>query len=86
MRHPGELENNGSVEDIQVQLCHELARRWSLSDVLIAKNRWGADESKSTIKAISLRVGYGRTKIENRIAWIQDCVIESCVKNVNIYP
>lgn len=86
MRCPGEPESRGSVEDVQVELCHKLAKRWSLSDRLIAEKRWGADESKATVTAISRRVGFGRTKVENRIAWIQDCVIEVCVKNVNIYP
>jgi hypothetical protein len=86
MRCPGEPDNQLPADDLQVQLCHHLAERWKLSDQIIAKRRWGADESKRSILAIARSMGFGRTKVENRVAWIRDCVIESCVKNVNIYP
>lgn len=85
MRCPGEPDNDLPADDKQVELCYKLAERWKLSDQLIAKNRWGNDSSKATITAIAKRVGCGRTKVENRIAWMTDCVIRDCVKNVNIY-
>jgi len=84
MRCPGETKCH--PEDVQVDLCHKLAKRWRLIDQLIAKTRWGADTSKRSPLAIARRYGLGRTKVENRIAWIRDCVIADCVKNVNIYP
>jgi hypothetical protein len=37
------------------------------------------------VAAISLRLGIGTTKTENRIEWMRDCVIESCVKVTTIY-
>jgi len=73
------------MDDKQVELCHKLSMRWRLQDQLIAKKRWGADESKRSVASIASRLGMGRVKVENRIEWMRDCVIEECVKNVNIY-
>jgi len=83
MRCPGDYKE--PVEDAQVELCHKLSKRWSKQDQLIAKKRWGEDESKRSVASIALRYGLGRTKVDNRIEWMRDCVIESCVKVTTIY-
>lgn len=85
MRCPGDCPDKLPGDDVQVELCHALAKRWTLRDQLIAKAHWGSDESKRSVSAISLRLGLGRTKTENRIEWMRDCVIESCVKVTTIY-
>jgi hypothetical protein len=85
MRCPGDSPEKLAGDDVQVELCHSLAKRWTLRDQLIAKAHWGSDESKRSVAAISLRLGIGTTKTENRIEWMRDCVIESCVKVTTIY-
>lgn len=73
------------ADDQQVVLCYALAKRWKKQDRLIASQRWGADEERRSIAAVAMQRGLGRSKTENRIEWIRDCVIESCVKVTTIY-
>lgn len=74
------------ADDKQVELCFKQAEKWEERDRLIAQDWWGEEPKKRNKSAIARLYGISSKRVDSRLTWMNDQIIENCVKNVNIYP